>query len=65
MSEGHAWVSEIRCVRCFWAVFGPLMAMHQCLRVACRCQTAEIECLRSTHGPKAAALGRLQEDSGE
>jgi len=39
--------------------------MHHCLTVTCRPQTAEIECLRSTHGPKTAALGRLQEDSGE
>jgi len=62
--EGQARASEVRCIGCFWAVFGPLRAMRQCLTVACRSRTVEIECLRSIHAPKTAALGRLQ-DNGE
>jgi len=38
--------------------------MRQRLTVVCRAQTAEIGCLRSTHAPKTAALGCLQ-DNGE
>ena len=60
MFEGQARVSEVRCVGCFWAVFGPPRAIRRCPRVARRPPTVEIECLISTHAPKTAALGCLQ-----
>lgn len=63
--EGQARASEVRCVGYFWAALGPPRSMRHCLTVACRPQTSEIECLRSTHAPKTAALGSLQESGVE
>lgn len=59
MFDGEARASESRWVGCFWAAFGPLSPARRSLAAERRPHTAEIECLRSTHAPKTAALGNL------
>jgi len=60
MFDGEARASESRWVACFWAAFGPLSPARRSLAAERRPHTAEIECLRSTHAPKTAALGNLR-----